>query len=419
MTANAADEQAGKRGRRGGRRQRTAEELKSKGCTPEVTELILAVQELINTRYGSQREFLDSLPARSNDHTMAATTLSNQLSGTGRWSTGPTWKTVHVVVTHCAAPGMRLAEMARLAGLWARANDVPRPDGYRGPVFPATPWSEEIEEGGTVDVIKLSKGMYEGLQPYFPVDRVCPRRSRAGIFARSVRRLVFAALVIGVSGILLNWSIRYLGVIASLLFIAIAFWAPISRGIKLRRHELEQATEPNELGHDLILTIEEPVPPPEGYTEKPNPQWDLPPQATVSTRFEPAGLKNWLHLLVRHWGQTQVGATCLGGYLTLDYEKDPTCEWLALVEWSISDHADNLMATGFLHPEGATCVIPSDGTWRRSDGNYIDLEGVTFPQEVQDVTIVLRRLGNNCTCPCRVTWTLPSLHLHPVAPRTM
>lgn len=64
--------------------------------------------------------------------------LSEQMGSTNpRFNRGPRWKVARLIVDHCSPDGRWILVLARVAGLWARANDTARPPGYHGPVFPA------------------------------------------------------------------------------------------------------------------------------------------------------------------------------------------------------------------------------------------------------------------------------------------
>jgi hypothetical protein len=120
------------------------------GCSPEVADLIEALDELMNTRYASRREFVEALfePAArcgvlaesaAATETVTEKMFSEQLgSRNPRYNRGPNWKVAKLIVDHCSPGGRWIVELARIAAPWARAHDLARPLNYSGPIFPAT-----------------------------------------------------------------------------------------------------------------------------------------------------------------------------------------------------------------------------------------------------------------------------------------
>lgn len=379
---------------RPGRKQRSRADLAAKGCTPAAIDLILALQDLLNSRYSSQTEFVRSLFGSSNDHQMAATTLSNELSGEGRRRDGPSWEVCHLIVTHCAPSERRLPEMARIAGLFARANDVARPADYKGPVFPV----EQNRLDSRSDVDEHLEHITEGLRAsWFETSTTCPRRT-----PRSVLR---------------PWGL------------------PVGN-TPLRRATHEIASERSDLGSCLAV-VATPVDAPEGFSEQPFPQWVHVPTSVVATRFDavekPRRRAFWRRpgtmlrpgesMTIPGTGLGHVAATCLNGYLYLSAQCDAEPDCRPLVEWSITDQRDVLVATGLLFAHGSPFdggspyVVPHDGRLCISEGSSANLEGVTVVGiQVQSLTVVLRRLDAG-RCPCRVCWSHASVHYHPISSR--
>jgi hypothetical protein len=171
------------RPRRAGRPRRSDDDLKRNDVTPEGIRLIRALDALIDASWNSRHEFLAHLAERFGEGS-SSRTLSAQFGGERRYRHGPTWKVAYMVVRQCAPAERRLAEIARIAGLWAHAHGTPRPPDYDGPVLPVVAASDPAGH---------LKALLEG----FPTSQRrhhCPRRSLPNRARWLVRLLLVAAL---------------------------------------------------------------------------------------------------------------------------------------------------------------------------------------------------------------------------------
>jgi hypothetical protein len=142
------------------------------GCSAEAVELIVALDDLMSSRFGSRREFIEAVAAHSGSavtlpaesaygparlefavpatadspgiKVMSERMLSDEM-GSERFSSGPRWETARLIAEHCSHDGRWIPGLARIAGLWARAHGVPRPTGYDGPLFPAVTCADPVQ----------------------------------------------------------------------------------------------------------------------------------------------------------------------------------------------------------------------------------------------------------------------------------
>jgi len=108
-------------------RRRTRESMEAR-VTPGGLRLVDALDDMIDARFPNRQALLDALGAKARSAGLDRKKLSKQMGGPTK-PHGPDWAVVTLVVEGCSAdPAERARDLARLAGLFCVARDVPRPD---------------------------------------------------------------------------------------------------------------------------------------------------------------------------------------------------------------------------------------------------------------------------------------------------
>jgi len=440
---------------RGSRPRRTRDEMLANGCSPEGADLVEALDELMSARYASRHEFVEAAAGLAADGTtVSEKMLSEQMGSTNpRFSRGPSWKVARLIVDTCSRDGRWIPELARIAGLWARAHDTARPPGYYGSVFPAaaaeTPW-------------RHLNALVDDFPQASSPPRRCPYRPQAG--ARLQARLASLLAVLALAAV--PWVVSVLAaglhlavperhpawlLMASCLIVLgyglFAPWrwyvparldgarlassppkVPASNGIAEWRHDAEEGTLTFKWVDPRVTC---PVPANARSARqrrrlRDTLTWSLEPRATIVTPLT----------ITMPWSRWLSGTTaCVNGHLGIVFPKAQGEQ--PLVEWTLVDDDGRMHAAGLLPPATgpggrvATVTVPEFGEmwgaglpvpsppprWWNGHSEAdprveIPLDGTLFwPWRWSQVNVMLRRLD---TLPdtVQVTWREAGLHYH-------
>jgi hypothetical protein len=451
--------------RPGGAPRRSDKKLADHGCAPEAIKLIRALDDLIDARYGSRREFLEDLRQRFRVE-ISEKTLSNQMGGDVRHRMGPDWNYVGLIVVSCVPPERRILELARFAGLWAHARNEPRPAGYGGAIFPAVTAADQMEH---------VKALVAG----FPAvtHRNCPRHDRVNQIRYLFRSLLAAAVPWLAAIVVFHAAIGapavQVGLIAAsgaILILSISLrvgaFLPVSSD---RGMHLVEPSQPVWLpasfdvwpGSEIMFdgpffqhwtpsTPTEPKPARWPWPTRNTLEWTLQAGEAIVAPLGPRRPEWWIDLrsalnhelrvctegglrLLDDIGQQPDDETEQGsrsedflGDDTADHPDSPDNHSgpYPLVEWAILDWKGTLYATGLLAPHPVWRVpvaIPGAGVRMQvcGDGDealplptyLVKLGGLVRVPWPGQITVLLRRL-DTVTRPVRVKWEKAGGHIH-------
>jgi hypothetical protein len=450
--------------RPGGAPRRSDEKLKGHGCAPEAIKLIRALEELIDARHGSRREFLEDLRHRFRV-TISEKTLSNQMGGDTRHRMGPDWDTTQLIVVSCVPSERRILELARIAGLWAHARNEPRPAGYGGAIFPAVTAPDQFEH-----VQALVAGF-----PGAPHVK-CPGRERVNRLRNHLRFLLviavpwLSAILVFHAAITVGMAVLLTEIDTAIIGMSIVLWTlaflPVSpdRGMHLVEPG-QPAWKPAsfEMGPGSMLVFDGPffrhwTP---STTTAPRParwlwpirndlEWTLQAGDAIVAPLGPRRPEWWIDLrealhpelrvctegglmLIDHAGQQPDGGNepgpvperfAGGGTAERPDTPEERSEPHPLVEWAILDWEGALYATGLLAPRpvrkvpvaipgvGAGTIVCGGSDEELSLPAYmIKLGGFVRVPWPGNITILLRRV-DTLHRPVRVKWEKAGVHVH-------
>ncbi|WP_073482983.1 hypothetical protein [Streptoalloteichus hindustanus] len=191
--------------RRGGRRLRTAQQMREAGCSDAVITLVKRLQHLLHQRFGvegplralvkhalAHRITSDAiyLPQHTGAETSAkdvsrlVSRLSEQMGGQ-RSTQGPAWPYAELIV-RCCSPDPD-AELAHVASLWAAARGGARPPGYHGPLrLPASDPPLALPEDHTLAELTLRCSILEHDLAKALAENTALRAENAHLRARDI-----------------------------------------------------------------------------------------------------------------------------------------------------------------------------------------------------------------------------------------
>jgi hypothetical protein len=420
------------RPRRAGRPRRSDDDLKRNDVTPEGIQLIRALDALIDASWNSRHEFLAHLAERFGEGS-SSRTLSAQFGGERRYRHGPTWKVAYMVVRQCAPAERRLAEIARIAGLWAHAHGTPRPPDYDGPVLPVVAASDPAGH---------LKALLEG----FPTSQRrhhCPRRSLPNRARWLVRLLLVAALpwlAVPLFDLRIGGDWRAVALMEALL-VGVVVMNRDLWFVRLRpdraRFLVEQPVPMGAFNLELWRPVQADGRPvragswPLGGLLN-DLRWTLAPGEEAVTPLAAAAARNWWQRAGDGLSRGRTSA-CTNGSLAIDAGTEPVdpgegapfrsgSQQGPLVEWSLVDDRGHLYATGVLGvtPEDQFLLLglprsgevlsspPGDGVLPGT-GRSITGE-ISFPWTGQ-IVVLLRRLDSDPRT-VGVWWLGAGVHLH-------
>lgn len=451
--------------RQGGAPRRSDKKLAGHGCAPEAIKLIRALDDLIDARYGSRREFLQDLRQRFRV-AISEKTLSNQMGGDARHRLGPDWNHIGLIVASCVPPERRILELARFAGLWAQARNEPRPAGYSGAIFPAATATDHMEH---------ARALVAG----FPVvtHRNCPRHDRVNQIRYLLRSLLAAAMpwlaaivvfhaAIGRPGVQFGLIAASAAVLILSIVVRTGAFLTVSPDRGMHLVEPSQpvslpATFDAEPGSEIVFdgsffqywtpsTPTEPKPARWPWPTRNHLEWTLQAGEAIVAPLGPRRPEWWIDL--RSALNHELRVCTEGGLRLLDdidqqpdgkIEQDSISEGFfggdmgnrldtsdnrsgsyPLVEWAILDWQGTLYATGLLAPRpvwkvpvaipgvGVRMEVCGDGDENLPLATYlVKLGGLVRVPWPGQITVLLRRL-DNLPRPVRVKWEKAGGHIH-------